>query len=566
MTVTTTEGGGAEGKSSGPGGGSAVTVEVTLDHGGGGVGGGVEEGCRSTEDDAASPPPSPPIFELIASVPEKLNLSCLLSVPGSVTIEGKLEGMDGFDISASDGDIRIKKLRGDNVKLHAGGGGIVYASDAIEGRTVDIAVDSGGSEVKGGQRGGRVRAKLINGSDVSIRAAASTFAGKDTPRATDRPSKFEPLDLDDALAIVDVSSLYSSRGGDGASLSVETPCGLPECPRAIRVKSTHGHVDVSAIAAGNAKDTLDEYGRSVPVVELGGVNGSCDAVVTQDAAGGAPVAAAKKTPAVAARVHVDSLSPDSVSVVASETDGTVGITVDRKVEADVRMVSTPNLGDLNVDALLGDGDAESIEKAASDVLSKHVQRWGRVWSSSTAGDPASVISVPGEEPELAAESKHDTGTRERIHVRTDAFEKETDVAIDRARFVGGTVTNRSREPDSRFDVLTKHSVSSSSDVGIGGGVNLAKGKINVEGAAAQALEGFSSGGGSSSSGSGGDAPRGPLRPLLAAASSGRIELETVSWFGAIARRYGMEERDGRSDLGRQASKSVKKKKSSPAGR
>ena len=119
----------------------------------------------------------------------------------------------------------------------------------------------------------------------------------------------------------------------------------------------------------------------------------------------------------------------------------------------------------------------------------------------------------------------------------------------------GRVENRSEEPDSRFDVRTRGpstSTSASSVSGPGRGL----GKINLEGAAAQAHSGFSSGGADRSAIA---APR----PLLAVVSSGGIDLESVSWFGAIARRYGVEEGRGGRDLGRQASKSVPREDGAP---
>ena len=52
-------------------------------------------------------------------------------------------------------------------------------------------------------------------------------------------------------------------------------------------------------------------------------------------------------------MHVDSLTPDTVSAVFV-ADGDVEVTVERKVEADVRLVSCPSLSDLDLDVLLGD--------------------------------------------------------------------------------------------------------------------------------------------------------------------------------------------------------------------
>ena len=65
-------------------------------------------------------------------------------------------------------------------------------------------------------------------------------------------------------------------------------------------------------------------------------------------------------PPLAARVHVDSLSPDSVSVVAAK-GGDAEATVDRKVEADVRLLaSCPDPSALDLDILLGDDDEDIV--------------------------------------------------------------------------------------------------------------------------------------------------------------------------------------------------------------
>ena len=97
---------------------------------------------------------------------------------------------------------------------------------------------------------------------------------------------------------------------------------------------------------------------------------------------------------------------------------------------------------------------------------------------------------------------------------------------------------RSFEPDSRFDVKTKPP---SAAAGAAADVNKGIGKVNITGAPAQALSGFSGKKG------------GEQNPLFAVAASGSIKVETVSWFGAIARRYGMDDR-GRKDVGRTASR------------
>ena len=98
--------------------------------------------------------------------------------------------------------------------------------------------------------------------------------------------------------------------------------------------------------------------------------------------------------------------------------------------------------------------------------------------------------------------------------------------------------NRSGEPDARSDVR-------------------GRGKINVDGAASQALHGFQRGGKQSSSSPSSSSPTShapptTLPPLLAVATDGIIVLESLSWFGSIARRYGLEEGESKKDVGRQA--------------
>jgi len=95
--------------------------------------------------------------------------------------------------------------------------------------------------------------------------------------------------------------------------------------------------------------------------------------------------------------------------------------------------------------------------------------------------------------------------------------------------VQGHVDNQSHEPDSRFEQQQQ----------LGGG-----GKIRLEGAATQALHGFASS----------DDALIVERPLVVGASEQRIAVESLSWLGAIARRYGLEEGERKGDLGRQATR------------
>ena len=96
--------------------------------------------------------------------------------------------------------------------------------------------------------------------------------------------------------------------------------------------------------------------------------------------------------------------------------------------------------------------------------------------------------------------------------------------------------NRSGEPDSRFDVRSR-------------------GKVNIDGATSQALHGFRvNSKEAASSPFTTDPCMSSPRPLLTVATDGKIKLETLSWLGSIARRYGLDDSGG-SDAGRQARRS-----------
>ena len=333
--------------------------------------------------------------------------------------------------------------------------------------------------------------------------------------------------MDDTGALIDIGSLYTTKNGDGANVEVPEgsfggAIGTPVIRRAVRIKSSHGHVSVatSAVEAfdGTIRSTVDEFGQAIPIVELGGVNGSCDVVINTSETKDHPSLPSSESDkgdgrCVSARLHVDSLMPDSVSFV-SAGHGDVDLTVDRKVEADLRLVSTSNVAQVDVDALLVD-DEDGVRKecARLDSLSLDGQE-----------DPTSVITKDAQPS---------------IYVQTNSFSPtQRETLPNGTEYVEGSIHNRSFEPDSRFDVKTKPS---SATAGAAADVNKGIGKVNITGAAAQALSGFSGKKG------------GEQKPLFAVASAGSIKVETVSWFGAIARRYGMDDR-GRKDVGRTASR------------
>lgn len=441
-----------------------------------------------------------PIATLTAYVPEKLNVDCRLQRPGDITIDGKMEGERGFDLFTANGNVSVKKLRGDAVSIKAHGA--IHVNNLLEAQTVHLVATSDN---------GRLRAKMVNGTDVRIQVPQMLHGNAD---ATARIA----LDEDDSFALIDIGSLYTSNQGDGAVLEVSRPCGAHHLPRSVRVKSSHGYVSVAAKMAGGASAAnVDDCGQRIPIVEISGANGSCDVSVEQiddyGVLGGNEAKSARAgDSALAARIHVDSLAPDSVSVITTN-GGDVELTVDRKVESDLRLLSCrPNsLSHLNLEALLSEDKVEVREEILR--LNKS-------------------IDTSGTDPRSVAENKK----RSNICIQTRAFRALDSILfapLATVEYVEGRMENKSFEPDSRFDVKTKP-------------INRGIGKVNVDGAAAQALSGFSGSDGGSRGGGLHD-----QTPLLAVATTDRIRVETVSWFGAIARRYGMEDR-GREDIGRTA--------------
>ena len=376
-------------------------------------------------------------LELIAWVPEKLNLLCELSAGGSITIDSKMEG--DIHLFTKEGDVFINKLRGHSISILTQGNSVVYASDVLEAQNIKI------------YSLGRFQAKRIHGTNIDVHIEKKGQSNKST------------LDVDSEGACIDVSSLFVSGLG-GANLRVSSAEAL-DC-RAIRVKSSHGHVNTQVLVP---QLKLVEHA----VVELGGVNGSCDVFINVQSI-------VDDTTASLAQIHVDSLFPESVSFVTT-TSGNIQLTFDRKVECDLRLLSSNNLDTVDTRVLLEDDDKVSYAVALKEL--------------------DGLVSERGEEP--------------RISVKTDAF-TPVSTAFTNIEYVEGSLNNKSMEPDSRFDIKTKG--------------NMGIGKIRLEGAASQALKGFHSDGNADIE-----------APLFAVATCGRISIETLSWLGAISRRYGVEE-------------------------
>jgi hypothetical protein len=199
----------------------------------------------------------------------------------------------------------------------------------------------------------------------------------------------------------------------------------------------------------------------------------------------------------------------------SSDSGNILITLDRKAEADLRLLSLPDAECLaETGALLAE---EEDSKLLMEVLQKLPIPDGQLYSQVTQQD-------------------------DRISIQTKAFtpRPETSFETDHVAYVDGWVENKSNELDSRFERKVR---------GIDAVQAGSVGKIRLDEAADQALQGFSD---DSASKATGKRDGEYLRPLLAVVGTNKIKVETVSWLGAIARRYGLEETE--RDLGRTASR------------
>ena len=398
-------------------------------------------------------------------VPEKINLRCILEDGGSIEISQKVEG-DLVELRTTNGNIRVKKLRGHHISLHNQyPSTYIYASDVLEADKLSI------------QTKGRIRAKQLHANNIH---ASATWENSDSTVST---QDVQSLDEDDEGSVIDISSLYVSGHG-GAMINVDQ-CAPPR--RAVRIKSHHGPVQVKTSNVRVPQEQNTHTGSICPMVELGGVNGNCEVHVSETI-GTCP------ENWNSCQIHVDSLSQDSVSLVMADKGGT-GLTIDRKVEADLRLLCQSNELEDIVDVL---ADSEDSREVSSRF-----------------------------------DMEETPGTPKRIWIETDAFSTRHYFRNSSgAELIDGWTENKSSEPDSRFDQKVR------------GVANPSVGKIRIEDAAKQALSGF-------------ERPQSGeetsyARPLFVVGVTESISLETVSWLGAIARRYGLDER-GR-ELGRTAAR------------
>jgi hypothetical protein len=253
-------------------------------------------------------------------------------------------------------------------------------------------------------------------------------------------------------------------------------------------------------------------GQTLPTVDMGGVNGGCEVFVRIDDKSSNIDEESNNTEGwVSCHVHFDSISPDSVSLLKADV-GNVHVTMDRKIESDMRLLSASNAASVLVDTLLLDEDEDGEDsKELTDMLL-------RIDESSTKASAAAQQKM--------------------IKIRTKGFTEKASkndliFPLQNCEFVDGWIENRSAEPDSRFDRKVHGDVGSI-------------GKIRLEGAANQALHGFQA--------TDKDEKTSFPRPIIAISSTGEIVIETLSWLGNIARRYGLDEKREKEDLGRTATR------------
>lgn len=411
-----------------------------------------------------------PVVQLSVVVPEKVNIDVDLEKGGNISVASKIEG--DIELRTSDGSIKVKKLRGHKLKLESfGDNALVHATELLEAQEMSILSS------------GRLRAKQLHGSSINVQIVHSKESKAD----------FEPLEQDDDAALIDISSVFVAGNG-ACTLSVAS---ARPVKKAIRLKNNHGPVRLATDGVHQPIATDPNTGATHPLIELGGVNGNCEVMTSNTVAD-----ADSSSPWKSCLVHVDSLSPDTVSLLTVD-QGDISLTIDRKVESDVRLLS------LSSKECLVEASSMIAEEENAELLLEVVKN-------------------------IPAPSNATTNTP-KLNVLTKTFNERAGGTFESEHlcFKDGWVENNSAEPPSRFDRKVRGET--------------AIGKINIDSAADQALRGFGQDE-KDASGVGTEFPR----PLLAAACAGGIQVETVSWLGAIARRYGLDE--GGRDLGRQATR------------
>jgi hypothetical protein len=489
---------------------------------------------KSSNDKTVQPSES----TLSLQVPEKINLDCNLLQGGSISIDSKVEG--DVRLRTTNGTVHVKKLRGHSITIETqgldGNDSSIYASDLLEAQALTLKISS---------PGGRLRAKRIHATTVDARIGSRTGNATDensTKNRTDEmdsiilpvPKKQILFDDDDNGALCDISSLYLSGDAEIQVQSATRAC------RAVRIKSSHGSVFLKA--SGPMPNVTNEMtGELLPLVELGGVNGACEVSLTTTSKNSDDDNDKDWT---SCKIHFDSVSPDTISLIQVD-QGTVSVTLDRKVESDLRLLSAASV---------------ALSSSSADVEFLLVE--DKELDDNYSAFEEKLVELDNDNS--CKNTHHDEDDEEedqpkQIHIHTKAFTQRQTNKIKQANyknieFVDGWVENKSEEPDSRFDRKIRGNSSSSG----------AGGKIRLEGAAAQALQGFqqqqqanneqhNKDNKNDTKSKGGDDDS-FLRPLVVVAGPGKIVVETLSWLGNIARRYGLDDTREQDDLGRTATR------------
>jgi hypothetical protein len=586
------------------------------------------------EEDNTSASSLPPLLmDIVIKIPQKFNVSCFVSRGDFIVGGGKHDGNNNNyyeDDGKLEGDVHLRtssggnivlhgKVRGHDVtleSLHGVGGFSGNDSEGFEARRglihVCKSIEAGKVRIHSNSPSGRVRARMLKvGSSLSIDVLSSSSLVPPLPTdpsltvstKKNMCATTAKLDDDDGGAVIDIGSVYIVSNGGGMDdnetrLNVTVDDGV-HTNGLVRVKSSHGHIAVRAIdgriPSPLVQSTTEK--KRAPLIDLGGVNGSCDVMLDATCSssfglrgddnrdGNIGLATRNNnTPChnhPDLRVHFDSMSPESISTITSRKRGGVrdrgdmlmnSVTMDRKLEADVRLLTVEALHDHCVDAhsLTQSDDIESIQHTLMDIANLCKKNHDIDNNDKSQNQPSIIIEsnayVDGWYNKSNVPCDNEMGAN--IQSKDDERQRTLEYFSCRGiEYAHGSMTNRSGEPDSRFDVRTsfrRHDGGvGDSEGGLGGGRG-GGGKINIQGAALQALHGFRRQETDSIVASTASTSTTAPMPLLSVVSDGIIKLETLSWFGSIARRYGLEEsKDGEAiigGVGRQASRSPRLEK------
>ena len=449
----------------------------------------------------------------------------------SITIRNKIEG-DILHLHNTNGNISVTKLRAHDMTLQSTNG-VIYASNLLEAQRLTLNCSS---DDDNDYDQSRIRAKQIHASQVDITVDQRQAQSATTCITTNTTNTIGLMDPeDDEGSLVDISSLFVSGPNGGASITVHGPNHSMKTEeetatlsqqhqrlrrRAVRIKSHHGPIQVLTNRLSKPIEKNPTTQQYYPIVELGGVNGSCEVSIDSNNTDD-PTTSRTNLSTInddevfddewsSCLVHIDSFAPDSVSLVTANT-GHIDITLDRKVEADIRLAS-----------LFSESGSECVNEVGALLAEED--------------DNHHIVNILSHLPSTTEVVNHDPSSDERILIHTSAFTNRPENALysRNVTYMDGWVENKSSEPDSRFERKNR------GHEGVG--------KIRLDGAHTQALHSFTGGEGSQDHVEHTD----HHRPLLAVVGTSDICVETVSWIGAIARRYGLDE-SGR-ELGRTASR------------